>query len=105
MLVKRNKNIDNTQEVNIQLEEKNKPLFSNIEIKTYKQEAIEVLNILEQSGVDIYDPNRKGGMYLKRKDKSGSVPLALKEKFGTIKNPITEENTIPDNLKNFFNKK
>lgn len=102
MLVKRNKNIDNVEVVNIQ-EKEIKPLFSDIEIKTYKQEAIEVLNILEQNGINIYDPNRTGGMYLKRKDKSGKVPTALKEKFGTSQKQNKEENIIPNNLKDFFN--
>ena len=103
MLVKRNKNIDNTQEVNIPIEEK-KGLFSDIEIKTFKQESIEVLNLLEKSGVNIYDPNRYGGMYLKRKDKTSKIPQSLKEKFGNSQKTSKEDNQIPDALKNFFNK-
>ena len=44
------------------------------EIKTYKDEAIMVLNILEKSNVDIYDPENKPGMYLKRKGNSKIRP-------------------------------
>lgn len=43
------------------------PKFSSIEIKTFKEQAKEVLNILDSKGIDIYDKNRYGGMYLKNK--------------------------------------
>lgn len=102
MIVKRKKTED-IQEVNIPIKEK-KVLFSHIEIKTFKDEVIETLNILEKSGVDIYAEGRYGGMYLKRKDKSGKVSQALKEKFGTSQKQSQEENSIPNSLKNFFNK-
>ena len=36
------------------------------EVKTYNDMTIEVLNILESQGIDIYDPNRTGGMYQRR---------------------------------------
>jgi hypothetical protein len=35
--------------------------------KTYLQMTIETLNILESQGIDIYDPNRKPGMYQRGK--------------------------------------
>lgn len=41
-----------------------------IEIKKYEEMTIEVLNILDRQGIDIYDPNRTPGMYLNKKNKS-----------------------------------
>lgn len=44
-------------------------LLPIVEKKTYRDETIEVLNILEQHGTNIYDNKRYGGMYLNKKDK------------------------------------
>lgn len=37
-----------------------------LEFKTYREEAIYVLNLLEKQGIDIYEEGRYGGMYLNR---------------------------------------
>ena len=73
------------------------------EFKTYKDEAIEVLNILEQSGINIYDENNYGGMYLKRKA-SENIPKPLEKLFQETKNiPKNEEDINLNNLIQFFN--
>lgn len=35
-------------------------------VESYRNEAKEILNILEKKGINIYDENRTPGMYLKR---------------------------------------
>jgi hypothetical protein len=74
--------------------------FNDIEIKTFKDEVIEVLNILDKNGVDIYDSSRYGGMYLNTVKK----PVGLRAKF---KLSTTETTEAPKNLPNlidFFRK-
>lgn len=39
---------------------------SHPRFKTYREEAIYVINLLKEQGVDIYAEGRKGGMYLKQ---------------------------------------
>lgn len=43
--------------------------YTDSEIKTFRDQAIHVLNILDSKGINIYDENRKPGMYLR--DKKG----------------------------------
>ena len=45
-------------------------LVQKIEIKRYEEMTIEVLNILDKKGINIYDANRTPGMYLNKKNKS-----------------------------------
>jgi hypothetical protein len=73
--------------------------FDNIIIKTWKEEAIEVLNILEKQGINIYDHTNYGGMYLKRKI-SGEKNNEIKQIF---KNPELIDNKENQNLNNLFN--
>jgi hypothetical protein len=40
------------------------PIFSFEQLKTFKQQSCEVLDILEKNGINIYDEDRYGGMYL-----------------------------------------
>jgi len=54
--------------------------FSTPKIRSYKDEAILVLNILEANNIDIYNPRNKPGMYLNRKNKN-NISSKLKEKF------------------------
>lgn len=80
--------------------------FSDIEIKTFEEKTIEVLNELEKSGVNIYDENRYGGMYLKRNN-SNNISPHLVEKFKQS-NQTNQEKSINTDLdvnilKNFFN--
>lgn len=83
-------------------ESKKKPNFGDIQIKTYQDEVIEVLSILDNKDVNIYDESRYGGMYLEDV-KSSSV---VKKLFDSKK---SDENTnekidekAPENLLNFF---
>ena len=48
---------------------------NNVEIKNYREDAIRTLNILEKKGINIYDTNRFGGMYLKSKENE-SIKIA-----------------------------
>lgn len=43
------------------------------EFKTYREEAIYVLNLLESQGIDIYDESRYGGMYLNQHSSSAKA--------------------------------
>lgn len=57
MLVPRkDKKTSQPQQTNI------KPTFESVGFKTYMEEAIEVLNMLENKGVDVYADGRFGGM-------------------------------------------
>lgn len=76
-------------------------------LKTFKEEAILTLNILEASGIDIYDDNRTPGMYVKQRLKryygtgSDNAPKSLvnvlsgNNKISTEK----EETNISDELR------
>ncbi len=71
----------------------NNILLPIVEKKTYRDETIEVLSILEQQGTNIYDNKRYGGMYLNKKDK-------LTEFFDKKDEPTIDKNQ----LNNFFKK-
>lgn len=75
------------------------------EFKSYREEAIYVINLLKSQGVDIYDPNRYGGMYLKKHN--SKIPnIFIKEKTDSNKVINNEENQFDKNeLSKFFNKK
>lgn len=74
------------------------------EFKSYREEAIYVINLLKKQGVDIYDPNRYGGMYLK-KHNSKISNIFNKEKTDSNKE-INNENQFDKNeLSKFFSKK
>ena len=82
--------------------DKKPPKFNNIETKTYKDEVIEVLNILESQGIDIYDSENYPGMYLKNNSK---VPQKLKTVFtraSSSNEASVEEKQNLDNLFKFF---
>ena len=102
MLVKRNSLI--SKEDSIQEEEVvKKPLFSDIEIKTYKQEVLETLAILEKQNINIYDTDRKGGMYLKNHiTNDDKISPSLKKHFASNESSTEQKQNI-DNLINFFN--
>lgn len=75
------------------------------EFKTYKEEAIYVINLLKKQGVDIYDPNRYGGMYLK-KHNSKISNIFNEEKTDSNKEINNKENQFDKNeLSKFFSKK
>lgn len=90
--------------------EKTSPKFGNIDVKTYAEEVIEVLEILEEKGIDLYDPNRYGGMYLKNhKNPNANVAQIFgkrKQKNSSKLNNINKEesNNELTNLFEYFKK-
>jgi len=71
---KRQKKIIENNKTSEQPKTQEQLILDNKKIKTqqeklaesYLQQAITVLNILEEQGVNIYDENRFGGMYLRQ---------------------------------------
>lgn len=101
MLVKRNSDtIKKDSNIN-KTEVTKKPLFSDIEIKTFRDEVFETLEVLEKQGTNIYDTNRFGGMYLKQKKSDDKLPSSLKSHFAQS---TVEDNSKPtiNNLIDFF---
>jgi hypothetical protein len=79
------------------------------EVKTYNDMTIEALNILESQGIDIYDPNRKPGMY--QRGKKGiedvqkiNVIKSLSKDNKKSEDLIEDKNTNITSLLNFFKK-
>ena len=70
------------------------------EFKSYEEEAIYVVNLLKNQGVDIYDPNRYGGMYLKKK--SSKVKSIFNEKNNKKSSDINNEEIPKSALSDFF---
>ncbi len=93
-------------EVNTSKNPKNKVIP---ERKTFKEQAIEVINILKSKGIDIYDPNRTPGMYLK--NHKGSNKNIIKFLGGNNnQNQQTQQNqeieeTAPKSIIDFLSKK
>jgi hypothetical protein len=50
------------------------------DVRSFREQAIMVINILESQGIDLYDPARTPGMYLKRRGTS-KVPDNLVNKI------------------------
>lgn len=69
--------------------------YNNEQIKSFKEQAIKVLNILDSEGINIYDNNRFGGMYLKGNKKKfipESLIKSMSEKQNNEKNNDEKEN-------------
>lgn len=77
----------------------------NQEFRTFTEEAIYVINLLKQNGVDIYDSNRYGGMYLNtQKNKNQSIKGLFSDESQSEPNrKVTETETQA--LTNFFKPK
>lgn len=54
-------------------------LNNNNGFKTFKDQAIHVLNILEKDGINIYDETNYGGMYLKTKNSDRKLSKIFKK--------------------------
>jgi hypothetical protein len=52
------------------------------DVRSFREQAILAINILESQGIDLYDPTRTPGMYLKRRG-TAKVPDALISKILT----------------------
>jgi hypothetical protein len=74
--------------------------FLNIETKSFKEQAIDILNILNSKGINIYDENNTPGMYLKRKS---SIDNSLKQKFVQNNNSINNNEKETENKENLSN--
>ena len=83
------------------------------EVKTYNDMTIEVLNILESQGIDIYDPNRTGGMYqsregvneLQEKNIIQSLIKDNKVSEGLVEDTQNIQNNNINDILSFFKKK
>lgn len=80
-------------------------VYTNEQIKTFKDEAISVLNILENQGINIYDNNRFGGMYL-RQNKDKFIPESLIKSMSNKKDNKKESESDEVNSKDqsFYDK-
>lgn len=111
--VKRNKNngIETVDEVGSEVNTSKNPKNNFIpEKKTFREQAIDVINILESKGIDIYDTNRTPGMYLKGRN-SASKNLINFLGGNNTQNQQNQQNQseeivkAPDSLIQFFSKK
>lgn len=85
---------DNTQE---KVESSKK-----IAIKKYEEMTIEVLNILEKQGINIYDKNRTPGMYLNRRRKNDVATKNIIEKLSEENKPFEDIRKDSDNKNNII---
>ena len=85
------------------------------DVRSFREQAILVINILASQGIDLYDPARTPGMYLKRRG-TAKVPDAIINKILTEERPKptrknqptpVEKHTevLPQGLLNFMTKK
>lgn len=73
---------------------KNRKIF-----KTYREEAIYIINLLKSQGIDIYDKNRYGGMYL-----HGNNSAKISQIFDVKDNVEKKENNLSQSeLSKIFN--
>lgn len=94
------------------------PKFTDIELKTFRDEALEVLDLLDNEGINIYDENNYPGMYLKTKSNTSRKLKSLFTDNPTVVNKSVnksnkdnsgseakeENNQNLNNLFNFFKK-
>jgi len=104
MIIKRNKNIVESEIVDETIS--HSTILDENKIKTYKDESIFVLNLLDKQGINIYDENNTPGMYLKRK-KQDKISEILKLKFIESNKNINKEtkevsNNDSQKLNNLF---
>lgn len=88
--IKRRSKIKNLPEKNIETSKTPKQKFGDLDVKSYLEEAKEILDILESNGINLYDEDRYGGMHLED---------AMEEQKNQ-KNNITSKNKLFD----FFDK-
>ena len=95
-MIKKRNNINNND--NSEKKSKTFSLLSE-DITTYREEAILIINDLKANGINIYDENRKGGMYLrKNNDEKNIFEGNLRDNFISKKSE-TENN---EKLHNVF---
>lgn len=80
--------------------------WDNEHIKSFKDQAIDVLNYLDSIGEGIYDSDRYPGMYIPEYG-DDTLPTYIKHQFNSDKNKINNDdnNDFSDSfLKDLFNK-
>lgn len=86
----RNKNLsDNTEKV-VSKNVTEPPIFTKSDIKSFRDQSCEVLNILESKGINIYADGRYGGMYLRQNNEKMTNPV--KKYFKSKSNEPKENN-------------
>jgi len=108
----RNKNngIETVEEVGPEINtSKNSKKLIFPERKNWKDQAIEIINILDSKGINIYDENRTPGMYLKTKQDNNRNILKFlgsnnnkDQQTQLNKSENIENKEIPNNLFNFL---
>ena len=86
-------------------EEINQPLDPETrEVTTYEELTIKVLDILERDGINIYDENRHGGMYLKTKHSNAEkiFQSVISEKNNQTIQPSENKKQTSQDIINFF---
>lgn len=105
MIKKRNEKAISLIENDTNKKEVSKPkkavTFSQKEIKSFRDKAIEILNKLEAKGQNIYDESREPGMYIKERliREYNGFPTEVKVLFDKDKKTEKEPN-IKDLFKN-----
>lgn len=61
------------------------------EAASFREQAKNVLDILEKTGVDFYDENRSGGMYLNNRKKSSIFKTVNKQEVDNQKNSFLQK--------------
>lgn len=94
------------------------PKFTDIELKTFRDEALEVLDLLDNEGINIYDENNYPGMYLKTKSNTSrkikslftDTPTVVDKPVDKTVNKSNKDNSGSEakeennqNLNNLFN--
>lgn len=75
------------------------PTFTDVQIRTYKEQAIRVLNILDSKGINIYDPDHCPETFFKRY--TGKVTDRQIQKIISVTNkekPVEKQQDNADNL-------
>lgn len=102
------KNVDVTENPNTSKQSKSEEQFH-----TFLEQAIEVLNILDSQGIDIYDSGRTPGMYLKRHTSQttlnqytiGKILHNTTEEKSSVLSEKETSQTAPSSLIDFLSKK
>lgn len=81
------------------------PKYTDMQLKSFREQAIMVLNILDEKGINIYDNNRYGGMYLhgnRNANQEQSLIQKIKMQEKPVGNHEESEEKAPNNLLNLF---
>lgn len=89
------------------------PPTTSEQLRTFQEQAIKVLNILDSNGIDIYDPKRTPGMYLHQRGISSqnlnqSTIGKILHKSNDSDSPVSstsETSTAPSSLIEFLSKR